>query len=127
MTTVDPGHPSLLDLLVTLSAAPLAQSVQVSSPIVMAEPSAGKRAKSNVPPINNRAVRTEAVSVPVGSAPPAYLTVKQVAARLSVSVATIWRWSTENPDFPKPIHFSKGTTRWRVTEIEAFEFSLRAR
>lgn len=127
MSRVDSRNLSFLDLFETPDSGPVARPLVVSSRTTVAGAGARKHAKSNAPPTNNGAVKTEAVSAPGGSSPPVYFSVKQVAARLSVSVATIWRWSTENPNFPKPIHFSKGTTRWRVTEIEAFEFSLRAR
>ncbi len=48
-----------------------------------------------------------------------YLSVRQVGARLSVSVASVWRW-TRTEDFPKPVRLSKGCTRWRSSDIDAF-------
>lgn len=48
-----------------------------------------------------------------------YLSVLQVGARLSVSVATVWRW-TRTKDFPKPVRLSAGCTRWRSSDIDAF-------
>lgn len=39
---------------------------------------------------------------------------------LPVSVATIWRWVRDDPDFPKPINLGPGTTGFYVSEIEAF-------
>lgn len=50
-----------------------------------------------------------------------YLAVKQVANRYSVSVPTIWRWSKEDEAFPKPRVIRKGTSRWRLSELLAFE------
>lgn len=49
-----------------------------------------------------------------------YLTVKQVAERLSISVPTVWRWVTDGI-LPKPVRFSPGCTRWLLTDIEQFE------
>ncbi|MBG6143565.1 putative DNA-binding transcriptional regulator AlpA [Labrenzia sp. EL_142] len=51
----------------------------------------------------------------------AYLTDKEVALRYSVSKATIWRWANSNPNFPKPIVFSKGVSRWSLEDLLAFE------
>ena len=56
-----------------------------------------------------------------------YLRVKQVARRFSVAVATIWRWSTDSSDFPKPVRPGPGATRWLLVELEAFEAKLRER
>jgi prophage regulatory protein len=50
-----------------------------------------------------------------------FLSVRHVAIRLSVSPATIWRWSRERTDFPKPIRLSNGCTRWREADLAAFE------
>ncbi|ASP35633.1 AlpA family transcriptional regulator [Labrenzia sp. VG12] len=46
---------------------------------------------------------------------------KQVAKRISISKATVWRWAKSNPDFPKPIVFSKGVTRWSLDDLLVFE------
>lgn len=48
-----------------------------------------------------------------------YLSDKSLAKRFSVCRTTIWRWSRE-AGFPKPVKFG-GATRWRLTEIEAWE------
>ena len=45
---------------------------------------------------------------------------KQLAARYEVSRATIWRWTQEG-HLPKPIKFSAGCTRWKLSDIEAWE------
>lgn len=49
-----------------------------------------------------------------------YLTDRQVADRFSVHRVTPWRWS-ERGTFPKPIKLSSGCTRWRESDIEAWE------
>lgn len=45
---------------------------------------------------------------------------KQVAARLTVSRATVWRYTRTDPDFPKPIKLSAGCARWRADEVDAW-------
>lgn len=53
-----------------------------------------------------------------------YLTVRDVAQRFAVSVQTVWRWAKERPEFPKPVELSLGTTRWRMSDLIAFEGGL---
>lgn len=50
-----------------------------------------------------------------------YLSVRQVADRFAVSVQTVWRWKNEGFGFPTPVAVTPGTTRWRMTELVAFE------
>lgn len=45
----------------------------------------------------------------------------QLAARYGVHRSTIWRWVKSDPDFPDPIVFSLGCTRWKLSELEAWE------
>lgn len=45
-------------------------------------------------------------------------TVDQVAARLCVSRATVWRYCAADPTFPKPLRLSRGCSRWRADEVE---------
>ena len=45
-----------------------------------------------------------------------YLSVRHVADRLDVSPNTIWRWTSSNPEFPKPVKLGPGCTRWRLRE-----------
>ncbi|MEQ6916652.1 helix-turn-helix transcriptional regulator [Halomonas aquatica] len=52
-----------------------------------------------------------------------FLTAKQVATRYDVGVATIWRWSRDRDDFPKPMKLGPNCTRWRLADIEAWEAS----
>ncbi len=49
-----------------------------------------------------------------------YLTDKQVANRYGVARSTPWRWA-EKSRFPKPVKLSLGCTRWRVSDVEAWE------
>ncbi|MDI5987030.1 AlpA family phage regulatory protein [Halomonas sp. M4R5S39] len=51
-----------------------------------------------------------------------YLTVKQIASRLAVSVPTIWRWSRDHDSsFPRPIKLGPNCTRWRLADLEEWE------
>ncbi|SBW14710.1 hypothetical protein BR10RB9215_C11548 [Brucella sp. 10RB9215] len=66
------------------------------------------------------------IAVPAGYDAPStedekYLSVRVVARRYGVSVATIWRWSKEDQSFPKPYILRQGTTRWRLSQLLAFE------
>lgn len=45
-------------------------------------------------------------------------TVKQVAARLTVTPPTVWRYLRDDETFPRPLKLSPGCTRWRADEIE---------
>lgn len=49
-----------------------------------------------------------------------YLSDKQVADRFSVSRQTIWRWRRV-AEFPSPFSLSPGCTRWKLSDIEAWE------
>ena len=52
-----------------------------------------------------------------------FLTVDQVAARYNTSTDSIYRWKRDG-DFPKAVHLGKGTTRWRMSDLTAFEVTL---
>ncbi len=49
-----------------------------------------------------------------------HLSDRAVAFRFEISRATVWRWVKENK-FPKPIKLSAGSTRWKLSDIEAWE------
>lgn len=53
---------------------------------------------------------------------PIYMTVDQVAERLSVSTDSIWRWKRQG-NFPMAIKLGAGATRWRLADVEAWEQS----
>lgn len=53
-----------------------------------------------------------------------YVPVEQVAARFSVSVDTIWRWCRKGV-FPKPYHPGGKSARWKLSELEEYECSMR--
>lgn len=50
-----------------------------------------------------------------------YLSDAQLAARYGVHRATPWRWAKTDPAFPKPVKLSPQCSRWRLSEIEAWE------
>jgi prophage regulatory protein len=49
-----------------------------------------------------------------------YSTDKQLAKRFHVHRTAIWRWVKKN-GFPAPVRLSKGCTRWRDSDVEAWE------
>ena len=53
-----------------------------------------------------------------------YFTDKQVAERFGVARETIWRWRDKG-DFPKPYKLGPNMTRWRLSDLEEWEASLR--
>ena len=55
-----------------------------------------------------------------------FLTDRQVADRYSVSRQTPWAWLKKDPTFPKPIALSRGCTRWRLADLEAWEVARTA-
>ncbi|WP_084621115.1 helix-turn-helix transcriptional regulator [Paracoccus aminophilus] len=50
-----------------------------------------------------------------------YLADVQVAARYGIHRATPWRWAKADPSFPKPFTLTHGCTRWKLSELEAWE------
>ncbi|MFN7185442.1 MAG: helix-turn-helix transcriptional regulator [Alphaproteobacteria bacterium] len=51
-----------------------------------------------------------------------FLSVKHVAQKYNVSVATIWRWANDPATgFPKPVSLSPGCTRWRLSMLKDWE------
>ncbi|MBU2962084.1 AlpA family phage regulatory protein [Citreicella sp. C3M06] len=59
--------------------------------------------------------------------PDVYLSILQLAARYSVHRATPWRWIKSDSNFPKPVVLSPGCTRWKLSELEAWEKSKTTR
>ena len=50
-----------------------------------------------------------------------YWTDSQLSTRYNVHRATLWRWAKMDPTFPKPVKFSPQCSRWKLSEIEAWE------
>ena len=53
----------------------------------------------------------------------AFLSDRQVAQRYSVSRQTPWGWLKKDTNFPKPVSLSLGCTRWRLSDLEAWEIA----
>lgn len=52
-----------------------------------------------------------------------YLSDTQLAARYGVHRSTPWRWAKTDPSFPQPVALTPGCTRWKLSDIEAWEAS----
>lgn len=50
----------------------------------------------------------------------AYVTDSALAAHFGVNRATIWGWVNRN-GFPKPVKLSPQMTRWKWSDVEAWE------
>ncbi|MDI7862839.1 hypothetical protein MRS76_12810 [Rhizobiaceae bacterium n13] len=64
---------------------------------------------------------TPSAATVLSSASERFLSDRMVAERYGVSKQTIWRWSQGSSDFPKPIKFEGGTTRWLLSDLVAYE------
>ena len=53
--------------------------------------------------------------------PETFLSDLQVARRYGVHRSTPWRWAKADPTFPKPVRLSPQCSRWKLSEIEAWE------
>ena len=49
-----------------------------------------------------------------------------IAERYDVHRATVWDWLKDDPSFPKPFKLSARCTRWKKSEIDAWEAQKRA-
>ncbi len=61
---------------------------------------------------------------PLDLAEELYLRDVEVAARFGCSRQTVWRWSRTDPHFPAPVKLGPGTTRWRLSDLLAYEAQL---
>jgi len=50
-----------------------------------------------------------------------YISDTQLAARYGVHRSTPWRWAKTDPTFPQPVKLSPQCSRWKLSEIEAWE------
>lgn len=50
-----------------------------------------------------------------------YISDAQIAARFGVHRSTPWRWVKQVAQFPAPVKLSRGVTRWKLSDIEAWE------
>lgn len=53
--------------------------------------------------------------------PDVYISDAQLAARYGVHRSTPWRWAKADETFPKPVKLSAQCSRWKLSEIEAWE------
>lgn len=49
-----------------------------------------------------------------------YLSDRELAYRYGVSRVTPWRW-TKKGEFPSPIKLGPNCTRWKLSDVEAWE------
>lgn len=49
-----------------------------------------------------------------------YFSDRQLAARYAVHPKTVWSW-VRRGEFPEPMKLTAGCTRWRSTDVEAWE------
>ncbi len=50
-----------------------------------------------------------------------YLSDREVAARHSVARPAVRRWAGGQDGFPEPVRIAAGTTRWRLSDLDAYE------
>ena len=55
--------------------------------------------------------------------PDTYLSDKDLSDRYRITRNTVWRWHRERPDFPRAVKLSPNCTRWKLSEISAWEAS----
>ncbi len=102
-------------------AVHVAASAEVAHTTVVATPEAARSAKSRAATNASPRRNIEAVEPAKSLADERYLSVQDVARRYAISIQTVWRHTKHNPDFPKPIKILNGSTRWRMSDIVAFE------
>lgn len=49
-----------------------------------------------------------------------YISDRQACERYNINRVTLWRWARTGT-FPRPVKLSKGCTRWRLSDVEAWE------
>lgn len=53
--------------------------------------------------------------------PEIYISDRHLATRYNVHHLTPRRWLKTDPSFPKPIRLTPGCTRWKLSDIQAWE------
>jgi predicted DNA-binding transcriptional regulator AlpA len=53
-----------------------------------------------------------------------YVSVRYAARRFGVSVPSIWKWARTGK-FPKPLKFGQNISRWRISDLDAWEAGQR--
>lgn len=100
-----------------------AASCEAATVTVVAEPEAMPTSKRHAPANVGLRRNNEAIQPAKPQAEERYLSVQDVARRYAISIQTVWRHTKHNQDFPKPIKILNGSTRWRMSDILAFEVS----
>jgi predicted DNA-binding transcriptional regulator AlpA len=59
--------------------------------------------------------------MPEPKKPSEFLTVAELAERWNFSVSTIWKHAKENPDFPPKYKLLPTESRFKRSEVEAYE------
>jgi predicted DNA-binding transcriptional regulator AlpA len=49
-----------------------------------------------------------------------YVTAKYIARRFGISLSSVWKWNAAGK-LPKSVRFSSQITRWRVSDLDAWE------
>ena len=94
----------------------------------LAEPVPSRKSDSKPAPpaaTPRRKIRKQASALPApeGHSNELYLRDREVAERYGISRQTVWRWAALGK-LPKPVKFSDGATRWRLSDLVAHEASL---
>ncbi len=53
--------------------------------------------------------------------PETFLRDTDLANRYGISRNTVWRWQRERMDVPRPVRLSPGCTRWKLSDLVAWE------
>jgi predicted DNA-binding transcriptional regulator AlpA len=53
--------------------------------------------------------------------PETYLSDTEIAKRYGIARPTVWRWHRERAEFPRAIRLTPGCTRWKMSDIVAWE------
>lgn len=54
-----------------------------------------------------------------------FISAERVAAKLDITTRAVQKWTSEKPDFPKPVKITRRCTRWSEREIDQWLASLR--
>lgn len=108
-------------------ASDVATTTPVSLETAAANPAAVSESTPIPQPVSTEGAHPRRKSKAASDAQPhaeeRYLSVQDVARRYAISIQTVWRHTKQNPAFPKPIKILNGTTRWRMSDILAFELA----
>jgi len=81
-----------------------------------------KLAGSAIAPRKNEPVSIKEPVVEISTS--IYLSADQLAKRFAISKNSVWRWVKTRADFPRPIALGPACTRFKLSDIEAFEAKM---